>query len=166
MFWWQKAWHSLLRWKQKDTALFTVQFTACIKAATVLTDQRLFPGDTCHTFSFGGGLAIRYSVGTIWPWFCYDQSCRKTSRLVALCSWACGQYSLNLSFLFLPFSGVSSIGNLMTICQLSSTYNYWTYLRFAKELKYRLASSVSFSLWLSYGFATLSHLVYMMPSKY
>lgn len=122
----------------------------------------------CHLSSFlvWRGLAIRYCAGTIWPWFCYDHSCRKTYRPVALCSSACDHYSLNLSFPLLPFSSISSIRNLMTLCKLSSTCNYWTCMMFAKWLKYCLASSVSYCLWLLYGFATHSHLPYIMPSKY
>lgn len=114
---------------------------------------------------FWRGLAIRDCAGTVWPWFCCDRPCRKTQRPIALCSSACDQCSLNLSFPLLPFSSASSIRNLMTLCKLSSTYNYWTCASFAKWLKYCSVSGVSCCLWLVHKFATHSHLAFIIPSK-
>lgn len=157
MFWLQKIWHAHLWWWTQSPPKCSGHSLCKCRHSSYCSEP--FPGAICHSLVWRA-LASRQCVGTIWLWFCHDRLCRKAYRLVALSRSACDHCSLNLSFPLLPFSGISSIGNLMTFCKLSSTYNYWTCLRFAKWFKYRLASSVSYCLWLLYGLATHPHLEY------
>lgn len=165
MFWLQKAWHSLPWWKQKDIALLQGFSSLPAEMQPLFLQVRgfsLMP----FVILVWRGLAIRDSAGTVWPWFCYERPCRKTQTLTSLCSSACDHYSLNLSFPLLPFSGVSSIRNPMTLCKLSSSYNYWTCVSFAKWLKHCLVSGVSCCIWLAHRFAMHPHLGFIISSNY